>query len=185
MTYKFLYKTPEGFSDVVLTSDGENLTGLWFEGTRDSSAHTTDCEERELAIFRETIRWLDIYFGGRAPNFTPPYKITDLSPFRQAVIDAMNAIPFGGTLSYGDIAKTIAGEEGRTRMSAQAVGGAVGWNPICLIIPCHRVVGVNGNLTGYGGGLQNKIALLRHEGNDMTKFFLPREKQNKARDILL
>lgn len=185
MTYKFLYKTPEGFSDIILTGEEEVLTGLWFEGTRDSSAHTTDGEERDLAIFRETSRWLDVYFGGRAPAFTPPYKIAGLTPFRQAVIDAMNAIPFGRTLSYGDIAKTIAGEGTGTKMSAQAVGGAVGRNPICLIIPCHRVVGANGNLTGYSGGLQNKIALLRHEGNDMTKFFLPREKQNKARDILL
>lgn len=85
----------------------------------------------------------------------------------------MNEIPFGKTLTYNDIAKTIAKKRGIERMSSQAVGGAVGWNPICIIIPCHRVVGTNGSLTGYGGGIKNKVALLTLEKNDISKFFVP------------
>lgn len=176
MPYRCFYKTPDAFSDIILDSDGETLTGLWFEGARNAALHLTEREERDLAIFRETSRWLDVYFSGRQPDFTPPCKIVGLTPFRRAVIDAMNAIPFGGTVTYGALAQTIAKARNMARMSAQAVGGAVGWNPICIIIPCHRVIGANGNLTGYGGGLQNKIALLRHEGNDGTNFFLPGEK---------
>lgn len=174
MAYKCMYETPEGFSNIIMNSAGEYLTGLWFEHSRDSSKHLMNCEEKDLRIFRETIRWLDIYFSGKNPDFIPKYKIANLTPFRQQVIDVMNTIKFGETLTYNDIAKTIAGERGLERMSAQAVGSAVGWNPICIIIPCHRVVGANGNLTGYGGGIQNKIALLAHEKNDMTKYFIPR-----------
>lgn len=173
MICKCMYKTPEGFSNIIMSGDGEALTGLWFEGARGDAKHTITCEERELRIFRETARWLDIYFSGQDPDFVPDYKIAGLTPFRQEVIDIMGAIPFGETVTYNDIAKTIARKRKIERMSAQAVGGAVGWNPICIIIPCHRVVGANGNLTGYGGGLQNKIALLQHEGNDVTKYFLP------------
>lgn len=178
MTYKAMYQTPEHFSNIIMNSDGENLTGLWFEGSKDSARQMMNGEERDLEIFRETGRWLDLYFSGKVPDFIPKYQIANLTPFRQAVIDVMCTIPFGEVVTYGDIAKTIARDRKTERMSAQAVGGAVGWNPICLIIPCHRVVGANGNLTGYGGGLQNKIALLAHEKNDMTKFFMP--KQNNA-----
>lgn len=173
MSYRFMYKTPERFSDIILTSDGENLTGLYFEDSKDSSKHTTRCKEKDLAIFRQTGHWLDIYFRGQTPDFTPQYKLAGLTPFRQDVIDVMCTIPFGETLTYGDIAKAIAKKRKLERMSAQAVGGAVGWNPICIIIPCHRVVGANGYLTGYGGGIRNKVALLEHENNDMTRFFMP------------
>lgn len=165
MTYKCMYETPRKFSNIIMNSDGEALTGLWFEGSRDSSKHMMNCEERDLTAFRETRHWLDIYFSGKNPDFIPKYKIANLTQFRQEVIDIMNTIKFGETLTYNDIAKIIAKERGLERMSAQAVGGAVGWNPICIIIPCHRVVGANGNLTGYGGGIQNKIALLEHEKN--------------------
>lgn len=146
-----------------MNSDGENLTGLWFEDSKDSSKHTIDCEEKELEIFRETKKWLDIYFSGKNPNFTPKYKIENLTPFRQEVINIMNSIKSGETLTYNDIAKIIAEKRGLKRMSAQAVGGAVGWNPICIIIPCHRVIGTNGSLTGYGGGIHNKEMLLALE----------------------
>ena len=173
MIYKWIYQTPENFSNIIMDSDGEYLTGLWFEGSRDISKHKTDCEEKDLPIFRETSRWLDIYFNGENPNFTPKYKIENLTPFRQEVIEIMNTIPFGKTLTYNDISKIIAKNKGIKRMSAQAVGGAVGWNPICIIIPCHRVVGTNGSLTGYGGGIKNKVALLTHEKNDMSKYFIP------------
>lgn len=165
MIYKYIYKTPDGFSNIIMNSDGEYLTGLWFEDSRDSSKHTIECEEKDLEIFKETSKWLDIYFSGKTPDFTPKYKIENLTPFRQEVIDIMNSIKFGKTLSYNDIAKIIAKNRGIKRMSAQAVGGAVGWNPICIIIPCHRVVGTNGSLTGYGGGIKNKISLLELEGN--------------------
>lgn len=174
MTYKYMYKTPENFSNIIMNSDGEVLTGLWFEGSRDSSKHRIDCEEKDLTIFRETSDWLDIYFSGENLDFIPKYKIVNLTQFRQKVIDIMNTIQFGETLTYSEIAKMIAKERRLEKMSAQAVGGAVGWNPICIIIPCHRVVGTNGNLTGYGGGIQNKIALLKHEKNDMTRYFIPK-----------
>lgn len=175
MTYKSTYKTPEGFTDIYMNSDGENLTGLWFEGSRDSSKHTTDCEEKELPIFKETSKWLDIYFSGKNPDFIPKYKINNLTPFRKEVIDIMNTIPFGEVLTYNDIAKTIAKDRKINKMSAQAVGGAVGWNPICIIIPCHRVVGTKGSLTGYGGGINNKVSLLKLEGNNMDKYFVPKK----------
>ena len=164
MTYTYTYKTPPQFSDMIMNSDGEYLTGLWFEGSRDSSKHDTNGEVKDLPIFRETIKWLDLYFGGKVPDFTPKYKINDLTPFRKEVSDIMNTIPYGKTLTYNDIAKIIAKRRGIEKMSAQAVGGAVGWNPICIIIPCHRVIGAKGNLTGYGGGLENKIELLKLEG---------------------
>lgn len=174
MTYKYIYKTPNEFSNIIMNSDGENLTGLWFEDSRDCSKHITDCEEKDLEIFRETSRWLNLYFSGKNPNFTPKYKIKNLTPFRQEVIDIMNTIQYGNILTYNDISKIIAKKRGLKRMSAQAVGGAVGWNPICIIIPCHRVVGTNGSLTGYGGGIKNKVELLKLEGNDMSKYSIPK-----------
>lgn len=164
MTYLYRYKTPEQFSDMLMNSDGEYLTGLWFENSRDSSKHNPECQEKELEIFKETCRWLDIYFCGQNPDFTPKYKINNLTPFRQEVIDIMNEIDYGEVITYNDIAKKIARKRKQERMSAQAVGGAVGWNPICIIIPCHRVIGSDGSLTGYGGGLDNKKALLELEG---------------------
>ena len=158
----FLYPTPEGFDDLLMRTDGEVLTGLWFAGSRDENKHISDVVETQNVvslppIIQDTFRWLDVYFSGRQPNFTPAYRLKDLTPFRKAVLDVVCEIPFGQTMTYGDVAKRL------NVRSAQAVGGAVGWNPICLIVPCHRVMGAKGNLTGYGGGLHNKIALLRHE----------------------
>ena len=173
MTYKWIYKTSDEFDDIVLNSDGEYLTGLWFVNSKDLSKHNVNCEEKELPIFNETCNWLDIYFSGKEPNFTPKYKINNSTPFRNIVIELMKNIPFGETTTYGDIAKEVAIKKGKTKMSSQAVGGTVGWNPICIIIPCHRVVGSDGNLTGYGGGINNKIALLRLEKNDIEKYSLP------------
>ena len=161
------YKTPEGFDDLVMYGDGEALTGLWFEGLRDDGRDARGCERRETPVFRETRRWLDVYFAGRDPGFVPNYRIEGLTSFRQAVIDEMLRIPYGATVSYGDIARSLARKRGG-RVSAQAVGGAVGWNPICVIIPCHRVIGADGSLTGYGGGLENKASLLAHEGVEMA-----------------
>ena len=157
------YKTPEEFDDLVMCGDGEALTGLWFEGSRDDWRNTRGCERREALEFRDTCRWLDAYFAGHDPGFMPRYRIDGATPFRWAVIDEMLKIPYGATVSYGDIARALERKRGG-RVSAQAVGGAVGWNPICIVIPCHRVIGADSSLTGYGGGSENKASLLAHEG---------------------
>lgn len=158
----FRYSTPEGFDDLLLYTDGEVLTGLLFAGSRNETNVVETRHATSLpTIICDTFRWLDIYFSGRQPDFTPAYRMEGLTPFRKAVLDIVCEIPFGQTLTYGEIAKQL------KIKSAQAVGGAVGWNPICLIVPCHRVMGANGNLTGYGGGLPNKIALLKLEGSFM------------------
>lgn len=174
MIYKFTYTTPKQFSNMIMNSDGEYLTGLWFEGSRDTSKHELNCEEKELPIFKEVSKWLDIYFSGKNPNFTPKYKIVGLTTFRKEVVDIMNTIKYGRLLTYNDISKIIAKNRNIEKMSSQAVGGAVGWNPICIIVPCHRVVGTNGSLTGYGGGINNKVELLKLEGIDMSKYFIPK-----------
>lgn len=175
MVYKWIYKTPDGFDNLMMNSDGEVLTRLWFVDSKDNSKHIINCEEKNLPIFKITSRWLDIYFSGKNPEFIPKYKIENLTPFRKEVLETMNSIPFGSTLTYHDLSKIIAKKRGIKRMSAQAIGGALGWNPICIIIPCHRVVGKSGNLTGYSGGLKNKVALLTHERNDMSNYFIPKK----------
>mgnify|MGYP004552081673 FL=1 len=174
MEYKWKYQTPDDFSDMIMTSDGQYLTGLWFEGSRDTLKHQGDFIETKLPIFVKTIEWLDLYFNGKIPDFTPSYKIENSTPFRDLVIEKMNQIPYGKVVTYNDIAKLIAKERKIKQMSAQAVGGAVGWNPICLIIPCHRVVGTNGSLTGYGGGINNKFNLLKLEKVDTNKLTIPK-----------
>lgn len=171
--YIYKYKTPSGFSDMLMSSDGVYLTGLWFCDSRDALKHKFDYEERLLPVFDDTIRWLNIYFSGGIPDFVPKYKILNSTSFRDSVIEIMNNISYGRVITYGDIADCIAKKRGLSRMSSQAVGGAVGWNPICIIIPCHRVVGSNGSLTGYGGGISNKIKLLELEGHDMNDFIIP------------
>ena len=168
------YNSP--ISKIYMRSDGKYLTGLWFEDSRDASKHQYDYEEKNLPIFDKTSKWLDIYFSGKNPDFIPEYQIENLTPFRKQVIDLMNKIPYGETCTYNDIAKEIAMSKGIEKMSAQAVGGAIGWNPICIVVPCHRVVGTNGSLTGYGGGIKNKIKLLEIEKNNMSKFTIPKEK---------
>ncbi len=169
----FCYQTPEGFNDLLIYTDGKVLTGLLFAGSRDESNVVEMRRATSLpTIIHETCRWLDIYFSGSQPDFTPAYRMEGLTPFRKTVLNIVNEIPFGHTMTYGEIAKRIVETFPETsprprKMSAQAVGGAVGWNPICLIVPCHRVIGANGNLTGYGGGLHNKTALLKLEGSLM------------------
>lgn len=172
--FGFTYNSPLG--KINLESDGEFLTGLRFEGSNDSKKHST-LQTKNCEVFFQTCKWLDIYFAGKEPNFTPKYKINNLTKFRKQVFDIVAKIPYGKTISYGNIAKQIAKENGVSKMSAQAVGGAVGWNPICLIIPCHRVVGNNGNLTGYGGGIKNKVKLLKLEHCNMKNFSMPKQKQ--------
>ena len=171
MQYIDHYDSPLG--EITLAGDGENLTGLWFEKNRFAGDVLKDqAVEKNLPVFDGTKRWLDLYFQGKEPDFTPPVRVTG-SAFRQMVCGIMSGIPYGETMTYGEIAKIVARRRGIARMSAQAVGGAVGHNPVSIIIPCHRVVGVNGNLTGYGGGIERKIALLELENVDMKKFFVP------------
>ena len=150
--------TPLG--QALLSSDGEALTGLWFEGQKYCAATLSDCcEERALPVFAEAERWLSVYFSGKVPDFTPPLAPKG-TPFRKEIWDILLTIPYGQTITYGRIAAILAARRGFRHFSAQAVGGAVGHNPISLIIPCHRVVGADGSLTGYAGGIEKKHFLL-------------------------
>ena len=172
MEYTHHYDSPLG--GITLASDGDKLTGLWFDEQKYfADTLEKEHEEKNLPVFEETKRWLDIYFSGNAPDFTPPLRMKT-TEFRKAVWEIMLTIPFGKTMTYGEIAETIAKQKGLTRMSAQAVGGAVGHNSISLIIPCHRVIGTNGSLTGYAGGIDKKVRLLTMEKADMTNFFIPK-----------
>lgn len=173
MTFQCKYETPAGFGDLWMSSDGDALTGLWFEGSRDLATQPPDGGARDHPVFRDARRWLDTYFSGRQPDFVPPYRMEHLTPFRKDVMDALLAIPFGTTATYGGIAAALAEKRGIAKMSARAVGGAVGWNPLCILVPCHRVVGADRSLTGYGGGIRNKIALLHLEGHDVSRFAVP------------
>ena len=164
----YRYATPPQFDDLWMSSDGEYLTALWFNGSEDDKKHRVGCTEVKSyfslpSVLKETCSWLDIYFSGIEPSFTPKFKIEGITPFREEVQQILLAIPFGQTVSYGEIAVQIAKRHGIKKMSAQAVGNAVGWNPICIIIPCHRVIGTDGSLTGYGGGINNKNLLLTLE----------------------
>ena len=159
MIYTVHYTSPLG--GITLASDGMALTGLYFDGERDfpdlSAAH-----KKDLPVFGEVMRWLDLYFAGKEPDFMPPLAPVGTT-FQQAVWEILKTIPYGGTTTYGAIAKRLEKSTGK-RMSAQAVGGAVGRNPISLLIPCHRVIGADGSLTGYAGGLDKKEYLLGLEG---------------------
>ena len=184
------YTTPENFDDMIMVSDGVSLCSLVFKNSPDltkafkcaamrekenlseegyavllKNVSGSETEKREdLEIFEQTRKWLDIYFGGKNPDFLPSLSPGIRTEFCARVSEIMKEIPYGKTTTYGEIAKRIAEEKGIKRMSAQAVGGAVGLNPVCIIIPCHRVLGAKGKLTGYGGGIKNKIGLLRLEG---------------------
>ena len=165
MDYLHLYQSPLG--GMTLASNGEALTGLWFDGQKYfASTLRSEYEVRELPVFKQAVEWLDIYFSGHIPEFIPPLHLR-LTPFRQAVCQIMLGIPYGQTMTYGAIANKMAEFMGIEHMSGQAVGNAVGHNPISLIIPCHRVIGANGCLTGYAGGLDKKSALLKLEGARM------------------
>ena len=168
MKYIRKYQTPKNFSDLILVSDGKLLTGLCFEGTED--AESINGEEKDLPVFEDTVRWLDQYFQGRNSDFLPEYKAETKSGFRREVWELLEKIPYGKTVTYGELADKIAERRGIPKMSAQAVGNAVGANPIGIIVPCHRVMGKNGKLTGYGGGLKNKLALLKLEGIETEGF---------------
>ena len=158
-------RCPSPLGEILLAADDQGLTGLWFaENQRHlGPGLSPDAEERPSPFFDEARRWLEVYFSGRDPGFTPTLHLTG-PDFRVRVEEILLAIPYGQTATYGQIARQIASERGVERMSARAVGGAVGRNPISLIVPCHRVVGSGGSLTGYSGGIDRKIALLKLEG---------------------
>ena len=161
--------------NILLAADEIGLTGLWFEGQKYFA--NTFPEERisqETPILTEAKKWLDVYFSGKEPEFMPPLHPTG-SAFRQAVWQTLLQIPYGQTMTYGEIARRITKGKNLSHMSAQAVGGAVGHNEISIIVPCHRVVGTNGSLTGYAAGIEKKISLLQLEHADMGHLFVPKK----------
>lgn len=171
MTFTQQYTSPLG--GILLAADNIGLTGLWFEGQKFFADGLPDERiERETPILIDAKRWLDVYFTGNEPDFKPPLHPVG-SAFRQKVWKLLLQIPYGQTVTYGELARQLAEKQGAEHMSAQAVGGAVGHNPISLIIPCHRVVGTSGSLTGYAGGIDKKIMLLELEHADMQGFFIP------------
>ena len=173
MVFTCHYDSPLG--GILLAADEIGLTGLWFDGGKYFAGNLPpEHTAQETPILTETKRWLDRYFTGKEPDFLPPLHPIG-SSFRRSVWEILLQIPYGKTMTYGEIAGKLAGKTGRSRMSAQAVGGAVGHNPISIIIPCHRVVGTNGSLTGYAGGIEKKVKLLELEHTDMTGFFVPKK----------
>ena len=157
------YASPLG--GMLLAADDVGLTGLWFEGQKHFARRLGSArEERELALFGEVKRWLDMYFSGKEPDFMPPLHMIGTA-FEREVWDILRAIPYGQTTTYGAIAAQLAKRRGLAHMSAQAVGGAVGRNPISVIVPCHRVLGADGSLTGYAGGIERKRRLLALESH--------------------
>ena len=173
MRYIDHYQSPLG--PILLAADDEGLTGLWFEGQKYfARGLDRDPQARDLPLFGAANRWLDIYFSGREPDFEVPLHLMG-TPFQKEVWQILRTIPYGQTMTYGEIGARLAAERGIDRMSAQAVGGAVGHNRISIIVPCHRVVGTGGSLTGYAGGIERKTKLLTLEQADMEQLFVPKK----------
>lgn len=172
MQYVSHYQSPLG--GILLAADGAGLTGLWFEGQK-YFARGLDSEaaERALPVFELACKWLDIYFSGREPDIEVPLHLTG-TPFQNEVWELLRTIPYGKTVTYGELAKRLAEKKGLPRMSAQATGGAVGRNPVSIIVPCHRVVGADGSLIGYAGGVDKKLKLLELERSDMRALYIPK-----------
>ena len=169
MQYIYKYQSPIG--GITIASDGSSLTGLWFDGQKYFAASLSpEHEEKVLPVFEQTIEWLDCYFSGKNPGFMPEMHL-ESTPFRLSVWEILKKIPYGKIITYKEIARL----NGLSSMSTQAVGNAVGHNPISIIIPCHRVVSCNGSLTGYAGGISKKIELLTLEQVDMTNLFVPKK----------
>ena len=172
MQYTSTYVSPLG--KILLAADDEGLTGLWFDKEKYYALGLAkEHVPKETAAIVETKRWLDAYFAGKQPDFLPPIH-TIGTDFQKDVWNILLTIPYGKTTTYGAIAQQLAKQRGLARMSAQAVGGAVGHNEISIIVPCHRVVGKNGSLTGYAGGIDKKTYLLKLEGGYQDTFFEPK-----------
>lgn len=173
MKYTSHYASPLG--DMLLAADEECLTGAWFCGQKYFALRLDrEHEEKETPAIKAAKHWLDIYFSGQEPDFTPPLRFSG-TDFQKEVWELLLGIPYGCTTTYGELAAVITARRGLARMSAQAVGGAVGHNKISVIVPCHRVVGANGSLTGYAGGIDRKLKLLTLEGADTSGFFVPKQ----------
>ena len=172
MQYTSLYRSPLG--EILLAADGAGLTGLWFAGQKYFARRLDPVhEDKELPVLAQAKRWLDVYFSGREPDFDLPLHLIG-TDFQQAVWAILRTIPYGCTTTYGEIARKLAAQRGVPHLSAQAVGGAVGRNGVSIVVPCHRVVGSGGSLTGYAGGIDRKIALLKLEGVNISLFSSPK-----------
>ncbi len=173
MQYISHYQSPLG--NILLAADAVGLTGLWFEDQKYFAlCLNKEHIQKDLPVLEKAKHWLDIYFSGKEPAVTVPLHVTGTA-FQNEVWKILSTIPYGQTMTYGGIARQLAVQRGIKHMSAQAVGGAVGRNEISIIVPCHRVVGTNGSLTGYAGGIDRKIALLKLEGGFRDSFFIPRK----------
>lgn len=160
---QFFCRHSSPLGPLTIASDGQAITGLWFDGQRFfGTTLTGQKQEAQLPVFEEACLWVDTYFNGTEPDFTPPLKLEG-TPFRLRVWEQLRTIPYGATTTYGTLARLLSNHPGQSRISAQAVGGAVGHNPIALIIPCHRVVGAHGAMVGYAAGISVKESLLRLE----------------------
>ena len=159
------YKTPFGFDDLYISSEDGFVTGIWFKNPKEDKRNLDGFVARENPILLKAKKWLDCYFSRKDPGFIFEYKISNLTLFREIVLEEVGKIPFGQVATYKEIATKVKIKLGKEKMSSQAVGGAVGFNPICIFIPCHRVIGQNNKMVGYGGGINNKIALLKFESS--------------------
>ncbi|WP_343082870.1 methylated-DNA--[protein]-cysteine S-methyltransferase [Blautia producta] len=175
MIYTLEYTSPVG--RIMIGAKEDALAGLWIENQKYYIGSVKEEMEKcqDLPVLIQAKKWLDRYFAGERPKIRELKLAPSGSEFQKKVWKLLMEIPYGQVTTYGELSRRIAREQGIERMSAQAVGGAVGHNPISIIIPCHRVVGSNGSLTGYAGGIEKKIALLEHEGVSMEKFFVPKK----------
>ena len=172
MHYTSQYPSPLG--ELLLAADDAGLTGVWFVGQKYfARSLAPDSVAREIPLFAQVKQWLALYFAGQEPELEIPIHMVGTA-FQKAVWRILRTIPYGQTMTYGAIARQVAEKLGIRRMSPQAVGGAVGHNPISILIPCHRVVGTNGSLTGYAGGLDRKVKLLTLEKAEVGSLFLPK-----------
>ena len=172
MYYLKEYDSPVG--KITIASDENSIKGLWIEGQKyfQDTVSSEIVKNSNLPVLVKTEKWLDRYFAGENPKLSEIPMAPNGSEFRQSVWEILCKIPYGEVITYGDIAKEI-GNKTNKKMSGQAVGGAVGHNPISIIIPCHRVVGSNKSLTGYAGGINKKVQLLELEGIDISKYIIP------------
>jgi len=173
MLFSTKYRSPIG--SLLMACEGDSLIGLWFEGQKHFGGSVAGelSADDDRPVFMAAKKWLDAYFDGRRPPLSGLSLAPKGSAFRKAVWDILREIPYGSVIAYGEIARIAAARAGRAGMSSQAIGGAVGHNPLSIVIPCHRVVGADGSLTGYAGGLEKKKKLLEHEGVDMSRLFVP------------
>ncbi len=176
MYYHINYQSPIGNMVVACDDEKEHIVGLWIEGQKYflGSLSEEPILQEGIPVLRKAADWLDAYFAGKKPGIEELPLAPQGGAFRQEVWKILCEVPYGSVITYGEIARKMASRMGKETMSAQAAGGAVAHNPISVIIPCHRVVGTNRSLTGYAGGIDRKIKLLKHEGVDTSEFFVPK-----------